>query len=192
MQQSSQWKSLSCYEWKQHAKCIVEQNWCWLFSSIKKVLYNHGYDPQGQTITQNFCIHSWDISMMQCITNSWKSKHHHDSTSCAAMFYLRQYSTSEKASLLTRYGSLWLSLPPELKENFKGGRFNDVKTTKHNVMEQLLVIPKSWIKRCFQNWKGQLNKHVVLKMSTMKQITVPLSSQIHNKYLHARPHITSM
>jgi hypothetical protein len=45
-----------------------------------------------------------------------------------------------------------------LKESLKGKRFEDVKTIEHDVMKQLLAVPKIAFEMCFQHLQEHWNK----------------------------------
>jgi hypothetical protein len=57
----------------------------------------------------------------------------------------KQYSTSETASLHTRYGSL------QFKNVLKVMRLGDVQTVEPNAVGQLFAVPQIEFERCFQH-----------------------------------------
>ncbi|GFW47179.1 uncharacterized protein TNCV_56321 [Trichonephila clavipes] len=49
---------------------------------------------------------------------------------------------------------------PKIKTTLIGHRFQDIETIKQNSTQQLQVIPKSEIQKCFEDWKHRWAKRV--------------------------------
>ncbi|GFU10947.1 mariner Mos1 transposase [Trichonephila clavipes] len=126
-------------------------------------IVHYEYSPQGQTVNKEFYL-----DVMRRLREAVRRKRlvlwadsrwmlHHDGAPV--------HTANLQQQFLTKHGTIQVAHPPyspdmsppdfflfpKIKNTLKGHRFQDIKTMKQNLTQQLQAIPKSEFQKCFED-----------------------------------------
>nr|CAI5830179.1 unnamed protein product [Callosobruchus analis] len=174
-QQSSQWMALGSPRPKKARQ--VKSNLKTLlicFFDCRGVVHAE-FVPSGQTVNQQFYL---DVlkrlreKISRKRADIWRTGDwffHHDNAPAHTALSIRQFLTKNGMTPIVHppyspdLAPCDFFLFPRLKRDMKGKRFATVEEVKQNSLEGLKSIPESEFKKCFEQWKGRLEKCVVSK-----------------------------